>query len=108
MSVLSPRGPDSCHKLPFYNQNNSANSAPLSDVFRFLLSHGLTIVTCFCVMEVVKVAKRDVTAVRSLVGDLISVDNQQHPEAFSFLSWRVNVTTVHNSFFHVTSYTFTF
>ena len=29
----------------FYNRNYSANSAPLSDVFRLLLSHGLTIVT---------------------------------------------------------------
>ena len=46
VSVLSPRGPDSCH-LTFYNRNYMylANSAPLSDVFRLFLSHGLTIVT---------------------------------------------------------------
>jgi len=41
VSVLSPRGPDSCHKLTFYNWNYSANSAPLSDVLRLLPSHGL-------------------------------------------------------------------
>jgi len=45
VSVLSPRGPDSCQWLKFYNRNYSANSAPLSDVFRLLLSHGPTIVT---------------------------------------------------------------
>jgi len=61
VSVLSPRGPDSC-LLTFYNRNYMylANSAPLSDVFRLLLSHGLTIVTWFCMMTVVLSQRSDV------------------------------------------------
>jgi len=46
--------------LTFYNRNYSANSAPLSNVFRLLLSHGLTIVTWFCMMAVVLSQRSDV------------------------------------------------
>ena len=41
------------------------------------MSHGLTIVTWFCVMAVVKVAKRDVTAVRSLDSCILPIENSR-------------------------------
>ena len=133
VSVLSPRGSDSCHYLTFYNRNYSANSSPLSDVFRLLLSHGLTIITWFCMMAVVlsqrsdgvnparsmlkfwinhmidhrhvifvlavvKVAKRDVTAVRSMLVGVIKFITNGKYAFFCIYQVRVspdNITLIH-------------